>query len=248
MHFINTTPPIRRAEGSKIKHLLLATIILTYIFPGQLFSQVDEEQLGAWYMYFWSTDIKDSPWGFQGDFQYRSWDALEDFEQRLIRGGLTYTLPETDIKFTMGYADFLSGVFGNDDSTSWEHRIYQEALIPQKLGTRYYFTHRIRLEQRFVETQDFRTRYRYNLFLNIPLNSTSIEEGTIYLAFYNEVFFNGQRNLGNGKSVGFFDRNWAYAALGYAINKQFKVQLGVMHHTTPDWSKNQMQFSIHHKF
>ncbi|MFK5924847.1 MAG: DUF2490 domain-containing protein [Verrucomicrobiota bacterium] len=248
MHSTKIIRPKFQLEASLKKYCLLATILFTFITPAKLFSQVDEDQLGTWYMYFWNTSIKDSPWGFQGDFQYRSWNAINDFEQRILRGGLTYTLAETDIKLTMGYADFLSGVFGNDDSTSWEHRIYQEALIPKKIGNRFYFTHRFRFEQRFIGNQNFRTRYRYNLFLNIPLNNSSIESGTVYLAFYNEVFFNGQSNIGKGKSVGFFDRNWAYAALGYAINKQFKVQLGIMHHTTPDWSKNQMQFSVHHSF
>ena len=37
-------------------------------------AQIDEDQLGAWYMYFWNTDFGDRPWGLQGDVQYRNWN------------------------------------------------------------------------------------------------------------------------------------------------------------------------------
>ena len=36
---------------------------------------------------------------------------------------------------------------------------------------------------------------------------------TLYLALYNELFINGQRDIGNSNSVELFDRNRAYAAL-----------------------------------
>ncbi|MGY8918354.1 MAG: DUF2490 domain-containing protein, partial [Flavobacteriales bacterium] len=67
----------------------------------------------------------------------------------------------------------------------------------------------------------------------------------LYLALYNEIFINGQRNTGNGNQVEIFDRNRLYAAFGYVIQKGCKVQLGVMRQTTDQWSKNQLQFSFH---
>ena len=115
-----------------------------------------------------------------------------------------------------------------------------------KFGKRFYTNHRFRYEQRFVEDQDFRTRYRYNLFLNIPLNKPELDEKTIYLSFYNELFINGQRQIGNGKTVEFFDRNRTYAAIGYQIKKGLKIQAGFMKQTTNTWGKNQLQLSLHH--
>lgn len=73
-------------------------------------------------------------------------------------------------------------------------------------------------------------------------------EKTIYLSLYNEVFINGERNIGNGNSVGIFDRNRSYAAIGYMIKKQLKVQIGVMLQITDNWGKTQVQISLHHKF
>jgi hypothetical protein len=83
--------------------------------------------------------------------------------------------------------------------------------------------------------------------LNIALNKAAMEDKTLYLALYNELFINGQRNIGNGNSVAIFDRNRSYVALGYMIKKGLKIQLGVMRQTTDNWAKNQLQFSFHQK-
>jgi hypothetical protein len=212
-------------------------------------SQIDEDQTGAWYMYFYNHQFKDSQWGIQGDFQYRDWQLLGDTEQLLLRSGVTYTPKDSGIMFTLGAANITSGTFGDSDDTSNENRIYQEALIPQKIGSRFLITHRFRYEQRFVENQDFRTRYRYNLFVNVPFNSTSLSTPkTIYGAFYNELFMNGERNIGDNRQVALFDRNRTYLGLGYVLNKKVRFQLGWMNQTTDNWSKPQLQFSMHHNF
>ena len=59
---------------------------------------------------------------------------------------------------------------------------------------------------------------------------------------------NGQREVGSGNSVEFFDRNRLYGAIGFVIQKGLKLQLGVMNQTTDGWGKNQLQLSLHHTF
>ena len=228
------------------KSVVLAIILISFCHPKTSSAQINEDKLGAWYMYFFNTTFKESQFGIQGDVQYRNWDMGGDLEQLLLRGGLTYKPKNADIKFTLGYGNITTGAYGSDNSTTAESRIYQEALFPVKFGTRIYTNHRFRFEQRFVEDQDFRTRYRYNLFINIALNQAAMDKNTIYLALYNELFINGQRNIGDGKSVEIFDRNRLYAAMGYIIKKGLKIQLGVMNQTTDSWSKNQLQLSLHH--
>lgn len=229
-----------------IRFLTIA-ILLNLSFTS--FSQtVDEDQLGAWYMYFFTKRFKDSPFGLQGDYQFRYWNFGSDLEQVLLRTGLTYSPKDAGIMFTMGYANITSGVPGESSSTSNESRIYQEALFPQKLGNRFFLTHRLRYEQRWVEGQDFRTRYRYNLFVNVPLNKTTLTQGTLHLALYNEIFVNGQRGIGDGRVIEYFDRNRTYLGLGYGILKNMRVQLGWMRQTTANWAKGQTQFSLHHNF
>jgi hypothetical protein len=117
----------------------------------QVYSQeVDDSQLGAWYMYFFNKKFENSKFGLQGDYQFRFWNAGTDLEQILLRTGVTYTPENTNTLLTLGYANITTGDFGESDDTFSENRIYQEALIPQKLGTRVYLTHRYRFEQRWV--------------------------------------------------------------------------------------------------
>jgi hypothetical protein len=230
-----------------LQSLLIAFILA---LPFQSFTQIsfDEDQLGGWYMYFWNTSFNESGFGLQGDVQYRNWNVVGDLEQLLLRGGLTYSPKKSDVTFTAGYGFISTGQFGDSKETSQESRIYQEVLVPNKVGERFYLKHRYRFEQRFVENQVFRTRFRYNLFVTVPLNQTSLSEGAIYLALYNELFINGQRELGTFNFVNFFDRNRFYVAAGYSIKDNAKVQLGVMAQKTDNWTKNQVQLSLHHSF
>ena len=210
--------------------------------------EFEEDQLGAWYMYFFNKQFKNSQFGIQGDYQFRYWNGGGDLEQILLRTGVTYRPKDADILFTLGYANITTGTFGESDATSIEHRMYQEALFSQKIGSRFLLTHRIRSEQRWVEGQDFRTRYRYNLFLNILFNDTALGKGVVYTALYNEIFINGQTDVGEGRSVQLFDRNRTYVGIGYGVRDNMRVQLGVMRQTTVNWAKNQAQFSLHHNF
>lgn len=230
------------------KYISIAVCSFLLILPNISNAQIDEDKMGAWYMYFFNTTFDSSSWGFQGDIQFRNWNLGGDLEQLLLRGGVTYKPKAANIKFTLGYGNVTTGTYGNSSRTSGEQRIYQEALFPVSFTNRFNTTHRFRYEQRFVENQDLRTRYRYNLFLNIPLNQAEMKAKTIYLALYNEVFINGQRAIGNGNQVELFDRNRLYGAIGYMKSKSLKFQAGFMNQTTDNWSKNQLQISAHHQF
>lgn len=231
-------------------HRLLIALCLGYVLasapPAK--AQVDEDQVGAWYMYFFNKSLEGSQWGFQGDAQYRNWDLGGDLEQLLLRGGVTYRPQNANVLLTFGYANITSGVFGGSNDTTREDRVYQEALLPHRVGERLYLRHRFRFEQRWVDNQDFRTRFRYALFADIPLNSDSITEGTYYLSLYNELFINGERDIGDGRSVDTYDRNRTYAALGYALGDRLRIQGGYMYQHSNSVEKGQLQISLHHSF
>ncbi len=221
--------------------------LLSYLIALPMMAQVDEEKLGAWYMYFFNAKFNESNIGFQGDIQFRNWNLGGDLEQLLLRGGLNYQPEGSKARLTLGYAHITTGAMGESTSTSMESRIYQEALLPHNPVNRIYLTHRYRYEQRFVEDQDFRTRYRYALFLSVPLNKPAVEKNAFYLALYNELFINGQREIGEGREVELFDRNRTYLGLGYGITDQLRVQAGWMKQVTDNWGKGQLQLSLHHR-
>ena len=99
----------------------LSIPLLIAIFSLTLFNsngQVDESQLGGWYMYFFNTSHEKSKIGFQGDVQYRNWNIAGDLEQLLLRGGVTFKPEKANIKFTLGY--------GNIQLEPLEKRVQQQ--------------------------------------------------------------------------------------------------------------------------
>ncbi|HZW63841.1 MAG TPA: DUF2490 domain-containing protein [Flavobacteriaceae bacterium] len=227
---------------------IVALVYVVFFLSLTSIKAQNPNQLGGWYMYFYTYNFNESNFGIQGDIQYRNWNIVGDLDQLLLRSGVTYSPKNSGVKFTLGYAHITSGTLGESSRTSVESRIYQEVLMPQKIGNRVYITHRFRYEQRFVENQDFRTRYRYNLFLNIPLNKKNFEMKTFYATLYNELFINGEQTIGNENTVEFFDRNRTYLGLGYVLNSNMKVQLGWMNQKTDALGKGQLQVSLHHNF
>lgn len=218
----------------KIKGLLVGLFVMMAM-PS--FAQLSEFEntLGAWYMLFYNKQFGEGPWGFQGDYQDRDFDFEGDFEQILIRNGLTYKWEKADVLLTLGYGNIRTGVFGLEDSKTLENRVYQEALKSWKVSERVSTNHRYRFEQRWVEDQEMKTRHRYNLFVNVGLSEKTIEVGTVYLALYSE-FFVADWGL---------DRMRLYSALGYKFSEEYKVQLGVMRQIVDGVGKNQVQVSIH---
>jgi len=229
--------------------IVLVLLAFFFIPKGSWAQGPDEDALGAWYMYFYSAQLKDGPWGIQGDFQYRDWQGFGDREQLLLRSGLTYQPTDSRVLFTLGYGNVTTGVYGKEsDQPSSESRIYQEVLIKDRVLERVHLTHRFRYEQRWVEEQDFRSRFRYNLFINVPLNKKRLEKGALYIALYNELFINGELDIGDDRQVQYFDRNRTYLGAGYALGDDTRVQLGWMQQTTVAWQKAQLQFSLHQRF
>ncbi len=233
-----------------MKHLLTRYMWLAVClaFSPAANAQIDEGETGAWYMYLWNTTLDNSNFGFQGDVQHRNWDLGGDLEQLLIRAGATWSPEDSATTYTLGLAHITSGAYGRDNSKSRERRVYQEALIPQLAGSRLYLTHRFRLEQRDVDGQDFRNRFRYFLAANYPVNQDTLAQGAVYLSFYNELFVNLDRDIGGGRRVDSFDRNRTYLALGYSLTDSVRLQIGYMHQETDNLGKGQLQFNLFHRF
>lgn len=59
---------------------------------------------------------------------------------------------------------------------------------------------------------------------------------TFYASAYNEFFLNGQGT--------YFDRNRLYGALGYVIDKNFRVEAGFMAQTLQNTNRNQFQIVL----
>ena len=232
--------------------MLSSFFLMLFSINKKVLAQEKNKELGAWYMYFWSASLNDSKFGFQGDIQHRNWNLGSDLQQLMLRAGATYK-PLDNVKTTLGYAHILGGGMDDIGLVSHEHRIYQEALISQKLGERVFLNHRYRFEQRWTTNRDteakaMRTRWRYAIFANVPFNQKDLKKGAIYLALYDELFINGFTNIGDNELFGLFGVNRAYAALGYSISDKIRVQAGYMRQITGSLNKGQLQLSLHQSF
>lgn len=230
------------------RNSFIFTALIGLWSAGPFAAEIDQDQPGGWYMFTFNKDFTESRFGFQGDVQYRTWDGSGDLEQLLLRGGITYRPDALPGKYTLGLANITSGQFGDSKQTRTENRTYQEAVIPQRVGQKGFLKHRFRFEQRWVNGQAFRTRLRYALFANVPLNRPDLTPGAFYLALYNEIFINGERDVGGGGEVDFYDRNRLYGALGYKFSNTGQIQVGYMQQHTNVVNKGQLQLSLHYNF
>ncbi|WP_397299466.1 DUF2490 domain-containing protein [Nonlabens ulvanivorans] len=218
--------------------LLIILLMSCLILSGQ--ESIDKT--GLWTQYFVNSNIG-ARLKVAVDFQYRTYEIPDDFQQFIGRVSIGYQPKRTQIKLYTGYGYFNSGSFGSSDATSYEHRLHQDIWWNSEVSDFFEIKHRIRIEERFVENQDFRTRFRYMLFVNVPFNNKQIVDDTYYLALWNETFINGQTSTGLG-SVQYFDRNWTFAGIGYKLNDDFKFQAGYMHELSPSIKKGQLVLSV----
>ncbi len=221
-----------------------AVALLALIAAGDANSQVDEDQLGGWYAYSLDGSFDDSRWGLHVDIAHRTFDVVDDLEQRQIRAGFRFRPGPGNVVWTFGYLRGAAGEFGESNDKTRESRLYQEAVVPQPVGTRVYLQHRFRFEQRWIDGQDFHTRFRYGLFADIPLNRTDVGAGAFFLHFYNEILLATGRSRGSDNSVGAFDSDRLFAGVGYSFSDTLKIRGGYMLRFTDGADKGQLVISL----
>lgn len=211
--------------------------LFVFLFLGfNKLAYCQKSEIGNWFIYFGNQKINKN-WNWHNEIQYRNYDFIVDTNQLLLRAGIGYNLTENNNNVLLGYAFVNTQKYTlNSDQKveSNEHRIFQQFITKQNFG-RFYFLHRYRVEERFLP-DDFQMRLRYFLNVNIPLNKKTLDKNAIYLAAYNEIFVNTEKPM--------FDRNRIYAALGIVINKNFKVEAGVMSQILEKSNRNQFQIVI----
>lgn len=212
-------------------NVLKKIIVLVFVFTSTItFSQ--ESNLGNWMIYLGNKKLNDQ-WNLHHEVQYRNYNALGDLEQLLLRAGLGFNLTPSNNNVLAGYAFIQSSNYiPNTDNkiNSSEHRIYQQFITKQSIG-RVNIQHRYRFEQRW-SNDNFKMRLRYFLAANLPLNHSVMEDGTLYLSAYNEVFINTKNTL--------FDRNRLYGGLGYQLNSHMKFEVGYMNQRFNVGSRDQI--------
>ena len=211
-------------------------LLLGFIGVIQIAAIGQSNNVGTWFVYFGNQKINDK-WNIQSDFQYRDYRFLGQRNQFLARAGLGYNLKPQNHNLLLGYAYITTDAydeFDNNTSTKIEHRIYQQYLYKNKVGSNS-LTHRFRLEERFFPNE-FGLRARYFISVQKPLGSKTIAKGNTYLSAYNELFV----DIKDPK----FDRNRLYGGLGYGITESLRIETGYMIQAQKNITRGQLQLII----
>ena len=211
-------------------------LLLGFIGVIQIAAIGQSNNVGTWFVYFGNQKINDK-WNIQSDFQYRDYRFLGQRNQFLARAGLGYNLKPQNHNLLLGYAYIATDAydeFDNNTSTKIEHRIYQQYLYKNKVGSNS-LTHRFRLEERFFPNE-FGLRARYFISVQKPLGSKTIAKGNTYLSAYNELFV----DIKDPK----FDRNRLYGGLGYGITESLRIETGYMIQAQKNITRGQLQLII----
>ncbi|WMX14062.1 MULTISPECIES: DUF2490 domain-containing protein [unclassified Aureispira] len=211
-------------------------ITLTFLLL-PFFSFCQQSELGNWIIYLGNKKISPK-WNWHHEVQYRNYNVIGDLEQLLLRTGIGYNLSENNNNILLGYGfihsqNYLANT--NDKEQVNEHRVFQQFITKQKFG-RFNLQHRYRLEQRWVQNQPFKLRFRYFLSLNIPINNKEMTDKTVYAALYNEIFINSTQT--------FFDRNRLYAGVGFKLNQLIRFELGYMNQFFNNSSRDQINVIV----
>jgi hypothetical protein len=224
------------------KMILLIAVVLMAAFGASSQKQISPQTHG-WIMYFGNHKLSEH-WGIHTEYQWRRADGsqtgtnpFENWQQSLLRLGVDYYTKSA--QYTAGYGWIKTFEYGDQPVSHAfnEHRIWEQFIVKNKLGTRVDLQHRYRLEQRFLEqwTKNssgdyeqngyvFRNRVRYRLMATIPLSRKEMADNTLFLALYDEVFI----GFGKGIAKNIVDQNRLYGAIGWRFNKNFNVQLGYL--------------------
>lgn len=212
--------------------LVLPLTMLTCVSSVQAQKEIANQDL-TWLMYFGNHKLTDKV-GLHTEYQWRRSGGISTWQQSLLRVGVDVKLTDP-VTVTTGYAHILTWPYGEQPIANkfTEHRIWEQLILTQRSG-RFYFHHRYRLEQRWLEgnggsgTTDFtyRNRARYRFMVTLPVTKKNMGPGAFFLNFYDEPFIQFGKNFQRN----YLDQNRLYAALGYQFSSKGNFQLGYLNH------------------
>lgn len=187
-------------------------------------------QYHGWYMYFGNHKLTDKI-SLHTEYQWRRADWIKTWQQSLLRLGVDYRLNDAAV-VTLGYGHIVTWPYGEQPVPEkfTEHRLWQTLTLTQR-QERFYFNHRFRPEQRWLEGNVFgqegwvyRNRMRYRFLVNYPLTKKEMGPKTLFVSVYDEIFI----QFGPNFDRNYLDQNRLFGALGYQFSSKGNVQLGYM--------------------
>lgn len=211
-------------------------LLLSAMLQWPLHLHAQDSPLGCWKVYNGTVHFSEKT-GINFDLNQRSYNALDDLEQILLRGGLYYNLPGGNVQLMGGFAWAYTAPYiaGTDEKTDFEERRFHQQVVFRQQTGRLFMSHRYRVEQRFFSNRN-NFRFRYQLLLQIPLNKTVMEPRSVYMILMDEIFINDRSPA--------FDRNRSAAGIGYVLHKNLRAECSYMWQMLEKSTRPQIVISI----
>lgn len=215
-----------RISGAAITILLCSLVSVGISLPAAAQDSNETNNYGR-VSYDYRRKINDKLRGF-GNLRYEELldrDRLfGDSNKISTTGGVSYDLSKR-VRLEAGLGLYYT--YLPDLSDTFETRLWQSATLdwPNSLGVlrRFVLSHRLRLEERFQNLDDwnFTMRFRYRLSFSIPINRYTIEPKAFYVPLNAEFFV----PLGDDSEEYFANRARYTAGLGYVFNKTWSAEI-----------------------
>ncbi len=204
----------------------LGTLILAMAAPvrGQ---EIEDDPTELWLTYQYQSKVGERFRVF-GELGYRELVSTERFfgewTRLQLKAGFSYDV-NSRFRIAAGLGVFHTFLPKADDQG--EVRLWQDAQIfwPERDGwaRRFVLSHRLRLEERFHESQEWRlnSRVRYRVETQIALNSYDIQPGSFFLPLAAEFFV----DLGDQAEEVFADRSRVSLGVGYVFNPRWTLDV-----------------------
>ncbi|MBL7965169.1 MAG: DUF2490 domain-containing protein [Flavobacteriales bacterium] len=191
----------------------------------------------------WGDQRLSERWSVHTEAHWRRANLGRDWQQLLLRPAVNFHLND-QVMFTLGYSYYFNYQYGAFPIPfqNWEHHLFQQVQLNNHAIGRVRLQHRFRMEQRFIaklvasagdptegvfDRYTYQSRFRYRVWLTVPLGHETIQPGVFSFNFYDEVFL----NFGDSGRLDYIQQNRISALLGYQVNKPFSVLLGYLYQT-----------------
>ncbi len=212
--------------------------IIYFLFACFFFSSAFA-QTGSWNIVNAKGTINDK-WSIYAEGQLRSWKFYDDFYYYELKSAVNYNI-DKNFSVTGGigtYHTYTNTGNFKKPVTSNEFRSWLQLFLAQRFG-RLNIDHRYRIEQRWL-TAGYKNRYRYRLNVLVPLNHKILENKTVYVTAYDEIFFTNK--------IPYFERNRLFGGMGYKFNNRLTLQPGYIkqfdYNLTRRFAKGYLQLTV----
>jgi Protein of unknown function (DUF2490) len=220
-----------------MKQLLVIPVLLLAFIAVAQNDRLNDYNNTNWLQTF-NTIHLNKKWSLHVEYQWRREQGVKYWQQSLLRVGANYKINE-NIILHGGYAWVETYPYGDypiaSAGTFPEHRVYEQLTLRQP-ANKFLFTHRFRIEQRWLgrvqpgtdrEIADwlFLHRFRYQFRTQYPFWAKGDKQ--LYGVAADELF------IGAGKNVGtnIFDQNRIFLLLGFKLNKKISLEGGYFNQT-----------------